>query len=347
MKALIIIPGMYKYLPYITLYTNMFKKNNVKYRILQWDRMYETIEIKDDIFRCGYAYSNNPFNRIISYCRYIKWVKRETIKYNPDLIIVATIAPAILLLPILNKWKYKFILDIRDYSPLIKIFMPFICRCIKLSKYTLISSKGFTKWLPPYNYLPIYNIGTITFPQIKKIDLSNITISTIGFLRDFEENKKIIDAFGNKNDIILKFHGNGIVLDRLILYTNKKCYRNVIFTGFYDKKHEADLYKDSDIINIFMPEGLAGSTLISNRFINSVSNIRPMIVTKGSYQAELVKEYKLGVIVSSSEDIYKETMKYLRSFKYEEFKQNCQNYLNKILDEHNDTINKIEKILEQ
>ena len=52
-----------------------------------------------------------------------------------------------------------------------------------------------------------------------------------------------------------------------------------------------------------------------------------MIVSSGGIQAEYVKEYDLGIIVSSEDDIYSKTMIYARSFDPIQFQKNCDRFL--------------------
>ena len=345
MKAIIVTPGLTKFLPYICLYQDLFKRNNVEYRILQWNRMNVPANDNQDVYSCGYAYSKSFFKRTISYFHYIKWVRNAIKVDKPDLIVIATIAPAVCLLPMLYRWKYKYILDIRDYSPLIRLCRGLVSLCIKWSKYTLISSKGFIKWLPNYTYLPVYNFGIQTLPTVKKHDRNNISIATIGFLRDFNENALIIDAFGNKKGVDLFFHGNGLVLNELTTYAKDKGYENIFFTGTYDKEFEPNLYSKADIINILMPSSVAGASLMSNRFVNAVMYQRPVIVTKGSYQAELVEDYALGVSVSIDDDIYEQVTSYFKTYDSIKFSSGCRRFYELIVREHQLTISKLESLM--
>lgn len=347
MKAIIIVPGLSKYLPYISIYEKIFSENKVDYKILQWDRLSLTTEENPEVFKNGYGYSDNPLKRLWSYHYYLKWIKRKIRAEAPDIIIIATLAPAVFLNRFLNSWRGRYILDIRDYSPIVKFLKPVVKKVIENSGMSLISSKGFLSWLPKHKYYPIYNFGIDSEIEFKCIDTNNIHVATIGFIRDYEENVRIIDAIGNKKGVRMSFHGNGIALNSLIDYTDKKKYKNIVFTGPYTKDIEPDLYADADIINILMPSGKEGSTLLSNRFMNAATFRRPMILTSGSYQSELAKQYQIGLSINYDSDILVEIREYIKNFNYTLFCENCKRFVEEAKQEHNDTIDKLRLILSE
>lgn len=341
MKALVILPGLCKYLPYVSLYKEIFQNTGTEYKILQWDRVGEEVTLDSTVFKDSYSFSNSLFKRGIAYVHFIRWVKTELKNYKPDFFVVATIAPSICLVSTLLKYRENYIIDIRDYSPLVKLCKPLLTVAIRNSKATVISSKGFLRWLPDLEYVPVYNVGLSATPISSQIKNNVIRVSTIGFHRDYEANRWMIDALGNLDGYELYFHGEGIVLKELVDYVKTRDYSNVYFTGNYEKVTENQLYAESDIINILMPSNEGGKTLLSNRFINAISNYKPVIVIDDSYQAELVREYKLGLIINSRDDLKDRIAKYLCSLNQEEFVISCNNFINKIRKDHKDAIDQI------
>ena len=115
--------------------------------------------------------------------------------------------------------------------------------------------------------------------------------------------------------------------DLLKKYEVKKIYNNVKFTGYYPKKEEFSIVDGCDFMNIILPDDTLSRYLISNRFYLSLLRRKPMIVSSGGIQAEYVKEYDLGIIISSEDDIYSKIMIYARSFDPIQFQKNCDRFL--------------------
>ena len=84
------------------------------------------------------------------------------------------------------------------------------------------------------------------------INNKDINVLTIGGIRDYEQNAAIIEALGNQDDFLVSFVGRGIDAPRLEEFAKNGNYRNVIFSGYYDKKDEASIIQRSTIMNIFI-----------------------------------------------------------------------------------------------
>ena len=152
----------------------------------------------------------------------------------------------------------------------------------------------------------------------RDIDVENVKVLTIGQLRNFITNKMLMDHLGNKSRITIQFSGMGIAYDLLKKYEVKKMYNNVKFTGYYPKKEEFSIVDGCDFMNIILPDDTLSRSLLRRK---------PMIVSSGGIQAEYVKEYDLGIIVSSEDDIYSKIMIYARSFDPIQFQKNCDRFL--------------------
>lgn len=82
------------------------------------------------------------------------------------------------------------------------------------SKFTVISSPGYKKWLPRnYEYIIGHNLRRklLNIPMIIPCFFSNkvIKILTIGQIRNFSPNASLVEAVGNKSNILLEFVGYG------------------------------------------------------------------------------------------------------------------------------------------
>lgn len=340
MKIGIVISGNSFKSPYLTYYINFLDKQKIEYDIICWNR-----RMIDESGNLSYNVSQNEvkgyFNRFYSYLGYKKFVIDCLDKNKYDRIIISTIAIAVLLYPYLKKYyRKKYLFDIRDYSLILK-FTPFILKkIIDDSSATVISSAGFLHWLPKSKkYFITHNFPLeLTNENSKPLFKENfilqnkefLEITTIGSLRDFEANKLMVDSFKNSNQFILNIIGTGPAYDPLKEYVIDNKISNVAFYGFYQKKDEGDLLKNSVFLNNFTNLDLNSRTLMTNRFYLSAVFKIPMIVREGTYQAELCKKYSLGCILNAERNFEYQLKTYMELFNRENFINGCDRFLNEV-----------------
>ena len=104
--------------------------------------------------------------------------------------------------------------------------------------------------------------------------------------------------------------------------------------GFYKKEDEAAIVEDCDLVNIFFPDDALHSPIMSNRFYLALVHKKPVIVTEGSVQAALVKEYGLGVVTGDCVTLDKDIKCFLSAFDYALFCKKCNELLSLFVDEH-------------
>lgn len=330
MKVALILPSNIEYLPYVQCYIDILASQNIAYDIVGWNREkqidygkpnYHCYNRKSDVLRPAYK-------KLVDYYLFSRFVIKRLKSVRYDFVIVYTIANAIFLSNYLKKhFKERFIFDIRDYSPTMKFFQSIVSDLVKCSAINCTSSKGFYSWLPDGKYIISHNVRSYLLNktyQIVPIDRNNVRILTIGTLRDFNTNARLLHDFGNKRDFSLIFAGNGYSKVPLEEYAYKNSIKNVCFTGSYDKEDEPQIVSDSDFVNIVLPLDLIGTYLMSNRFYLSIVHRKPMIVNAGSFQAKYVKKYNLGVIVEPDEDIYKKIVDFIASFDPVNFNDGCE-----------------------
>ncbi len=337
MKIAIIITGNAFKAPYLSYYFNFLDEHKVDYDVICWNR-----RSIDEPRTIAYNVSQNEergyFRRFYSYLGYKKFVIDCLNRNSYDKIIISTIAIAILLYPYLNKhYRKKYIFDIRDYSLILKLTWFILKKLIQNSSVTVISSPGFKQWLPKsseysvaHNFpfrLSSGNVEFLSEEQRLNTNTKSLEITTIGSLRDFEANKLMVDSFKNSNQFILNFIGAGPAYGPLKEYVLDNKVSNASFFGFYNKKDEADLLKNSMFVNNFTNTDLNGRTLLTNRFYLSVVLGIPMIVRFGTYQAELCAGYNLGCILNPELAMPEQLLEYINSFNYEIYHQSRLSFL--------------------
>lgn len=350
MRIAIIVPSNVENAPYIKYYTNIFDTmNNIEYVYITWNRykMSENIN-KHYVFDKGSNVNLPKLKKYYHYKLFSNYVKQILEKERFDFIIVFTIQAALFLSKYLVKnYRNKFIFDIRDYSPLYYMFKKEVEKIIKYSAATTISSLGFQQWLPSgYNYLlghntekELINEALIKVSGEKNDFNNNVSILTIGQLRDFSENSRLILSLRNSMIFSLYFVGDGRASH--LLRNISQDIRNVFFLGRYLKEDESNIVDKYDLINILLPITLADTTLMSNRFYLSLIHRKPMIVNYESIQANYVSKYNVGLVIKKNDDIPEKVTEYLNAFDVKKYSIGCR----KLLEEIKCDINKFEETI--
>ena len=328
----IIVPGLLNYAPYIKSYTDLFDDLNMKYTFICWNRNNDKLNDYDNVVVFNKtSYESDSFvKKIYGYFLFSLFVKKH-LKYNKyEFLTVHTIACAIFIKSILKQKKY--ILDIRDFSPLVPFFSNSLLFLVQNSLATMISSNAYKKWLPKnHQYILSHNIRK-TDLDINKFDScmiqsnNKIEVLTIGQIRDFSSNSKLIKCLRNSEYFNLKFIGDGTELINLKKYSID--INNIEFSGRYNKKDESRLVIKSDVINILLPNTPEAMTQMTNRFYLGLIFRKPMMVNKDSIQAYYVEKFNLGLTISYYDNIHNELLGYFKNFNSKEFEKGCTKVLN-------------------
>lgn len=333
MKIALICPSNKMYMPYLRNYQSILDDTNVKYEILNWDRF--SIEETEGVYR---DFKTGHRRNFYDYYKFSRHIVKKLEKGKYDRVIIFGIQLVFFLGKYLRKhFPNKYIFDIRDYNKVIKLFN--IASSIENSYTTVLSSPGFTMWLPNSSRYTINhntNIGRVDSDNTVGNDLSNIKISYIGSIRDYEINSRFIKAIDNSKKISIVYNGDGVDLNRLKEYVKEESIDNVFFTGRYSKDEEKDLYFSADLVNVLVPnDDINSRTLLPNRLYNSIINKKPVLAYKGTYLSEIVEEYKLGLIVDNFENLEASIVEYLENVKNSDFINNCSIFMDKVLDDNN------------
>ena len=342
MKAAIIILGNQWVCPYVNTYRRIFDKLGCSYDVILWDR--DGSDVSAPIrYSSGNADLDNPIVKTFHYVRYADFIKKTISENGYDRLVVSGPHLAILLSGVLrNRYKGRYVIDYRDISVEQRLLLRGVySKVLESSFCNVISSPGFKKHLPrKYDYLVSHNfdhnaaINALNgdFPLWKAG--SAINVLTIGYIRNYDSNVRIIQALGGDEGYRLKFVGRGEAAPSLESYVRANGLDNVEFSGFYEKKDEAMIVGACDFINIFFPNDVVHSAIMSNRFYLALIHKKPVIVTEGSVQAAFVKEYGLGVVTDGGEGLSNEIGRYLSTFDYAGFCSKCNELLAVFVKEH-------------
>lgn len=321
MKVSLILPAEIQMAPYVQYYVSLLDNSGIDYDLVIWNRYGKKSEKRGHVkeFDKVSPEKLNAFSKLLHYWKFVSFAKRQIKKENYDLLIIHTIIPAVLMQRfLLRKYRNKYIFDIRDMCAQYKIMKYFLPPLLNNSSMNVISSPGFKSWLPEGKYVISHNIGHGWEHKCdKEIHVqfnSCLNILTIGSIRHYDINKLLIDLFANREDFKLTFSGRGESACLLHEYCIKREILNVFFTGEYSKNDEDDIVAKADFVNILLPDENLSQQAIANRFYLAILNCKPIIVNEESVQATYVEKYRLGVIVSKSDDWIDKILDYRRYF---------------------------------
>lgn len=333
MKLALICPSNKMYMPYIRKYEEVLKQTDITYDCINWDRFH----IEEDN-QMTYKDSKIGHQRnIIDYLRFRKFVINLLNNSGYDKVIVFGVQLSFILSKyLIDKYKLKYLIDIRDYNKLLNIFT--IKKTVSQSYFTAISSPGFTEWLPVSNkYVISHNTKTSYLHEYNEKDIvkSSIILSYIGSIRDSSVNIALIEDVCNSDTIHLEYHGEGDANKELSNFIVKNKIKNVNLTGRYSNEKEEEYYKLSNMINILIHNNdINSKTLLTNRLYQAVIYGRPILTNEGSFQATIIKKYNLGLVINKIENVEKKIIEYLNEFNSEEYNLGRKLFFEKVLQEN-------------
>lgn len=335
MKIALICPSNMLYMPYVDNYEVILKANEINYTIVNWDRF--SIEKESEfIYRDKkIGHQRNYFD----YYKYYRFVLKILKNNRFDKVIVFGLQMAYFLNKYLIKnYKGNYIIDIRDYNKIIKIFNP--AKIIKNSAVTVISSPGYKQWLPESKkYMVNHNIQLIDLNELHEPHIINktskINISFIGAIRDMKINIDLINSLANNDYIDLYYHGEGDINKKLLQHLLNNNINNVKFTGRYVREDEENLYMQSDFINILRyNDSINNYTALPNRLYKSAFYGKPVIAFEETYLANITKEHNLGLVLKSLENIKEDIESYLANFNIKEYDKGREAFIEKVIEEN-------------
>lgn len=326
--------------PYIKIYVEILKSCGIEYKIILWDRAgCEEQGESLAVYKHRSDIKSGHLRKIIDFYGYVSFVKQYVISEDYDRLIVFGIPLSVYIASFLGKkYPYKYIFDIRDYSPVYPYFKGLCGEVIGKSFMTIISSNGFLRWLPDvpkYQMCHNYNDPESDVVYDDNKNSEKIIIATIGSIRDYDVNKEVINVFSNDKRFLLRFIGEGPAVKRLSIYVIKNGINNVEFYGKYDKKDEQLLLRGSSILNGMTGMDINGRTLITNRLYLSLISSLPIMVTEGTYQAECVIKYNIGIVLRNDESMKERVFVYMRNLDRKMYQNNLMRYKNHIFQDQN------------
>ena len=347
MKVLIVAFHPRTMTPYSRLYEESVIESGNEYDIVFWDRFrngaLEKVGNEYIIHRIC-TLGGNKLKKIPAFFAFRKAVKKIIEDGKYDRIVILNTMPGILLSDILiEKYKNRFILDIRDYTyEKYDFYRNRVNLLIDNSFFSTISSPAFCQFLKRERSDRLLLNHNIT-NESKRVGscrdlkfLREWNIGFVGAVRHEKENENILDEFRNDKRFKFSYYGvfnNGCRLDS---YCQKHNVENVRFYGAFDNTDKPNIYESIDIINsVYESQTFGEGYSVPNRLYDAILFKKPMIVFEDTYIAQIVQKYKLGLVVKKYGHVKNELLQYVSNFDKEEFNQICEGLLCKVDQDQN------------
>lgn len=340
MRVCFISYDEYINIPYIKNYEELLKKKKIEYDVILWDRRNVIKEREKNHFWFRCHVSRSKLSKFVPFLKWRRFVLSVLKKERYDALIILTSIPGVLMYSYLKRHRIHYLFDIRDYTlEYIPVYRKIINQLVQKSMLTCFSSEGFREWLLPSKKLClVHNITNIKDEfkgQKIVLQLKQLVIGFVGGIRYEKENCKIVEAFKEYPNIILKYIGklhSGIQLPE---YCKKHRIVNVEFEPEYRNEEKPEIYKKIDIINaVYGDVTPVVKTALPNKLYDCILFKKPIMVSKHTYLASVVEQYHLGFAVDINRDnLYDELKEYVEHFDEQVFLEGCQKWLEKVLKE--------------
>lgn len=307
MKVCIVAFAERNIIPYIEIYENILGEYKIEYDCVFWDRYNDLpTEKKENEYTIHIKCmpGANKLGKIIPMYKYKKIVESIINKHNYTHLIILTTLPGVLISKVLlNKYRDKYILDIRDYTyEKYNFYKNIVDRLVEESYFTAISSKGFLKFLKnSKKIVTCHNIGMDFKEEKLAQDLKSkkkIIIGFVGGVRYYKENCALIDALTNNPKYELLYVGRPNSDCDLRSYCINKNIKNVFFEGEFKNSDKPKIYEKVDIINaIYGYNSLEVTTALPNRLYDGLLFKKPILASKGTYLGDLVAKNNIGCVL--------------------------------------------------
>ena len=337
MRYLIVTYDDYFNIPYIKFYEEFLKKHDHTYDIVLWNRSGHDIDLPNAYVYKGKDRSSRV-GKLMPFFGWRRFVLRVLKKQAYDRLIILTTLPAVLLADkLLGEYKNRFWFDIRDFTyENIGFYKELVAKLVNAAAAVSISSPAFRSFLPDSDKIYLtHNISNQNAAETGctlSPSQSPITIGFVGGIQFFEQNKLLLQQFANDPRFCLKYVGKQHLGCDLESFCQKNNISNAEFHPAFSNEQKPAIYRQIQLINcIYGNHNQVVRLLLPNRLYDCVLFKKPILVSKGTYLAEIVAQYHLGLAVDvETEDAVQAVCSYLEAFDRNAFEHGCRQFLEKV-----------------
>lgn len=334
----IIFPGNIYTTPYLKRYVEIIEQLGIPYDIIYWNGagISETSSATNRIcLEYPLKSTSSSLKKMWGYIKYMSMAGAAIWREKYDKIIVLTSVPAVCMYGILNaKYRNKYIIDIRDYyKEYMRIYYMLEKKAIEHSALTMISSEGFKKFLPTYNYVITHNIQWLdsetiqSFRNESKKDKKCINLSYIGSMRFPQQDRMVMDYFANDDRFHINFFGKGYGIHKA--YCIQQQIDNVSIIDWFPPERTIELYRQTDIVlNLYGNGTPLLDYALSNKLYYAAQLGKPILVCPRTYMEQVSMANHFGFVFNpEDEDLKDKLYEYYQNMNWKAFYENCDAYL--------------------
>lgn len=344
MRALLALSDNIYLTPYLNFYTELLEKAGYQFTVFYWDKNQNEEPKSATYIRFRYE-AKGKTKKILGYLKYRKNLLNVINNGTFDLIIpLHSVVYICLYRLLLNKYRSRFVFDIRDYSyERFFLFRKIERDLANGSQINIISSKGYVNFLPKAEYHVVHNIPRVDCSKYIQTEnrKGKLNLSFIGLIRFMDQNKKIISFFQGDDRFNLSFIGTNA--EQLREYCDQIGAKNVTLIGTFDSSKTLDYYNNADaILNLYGNHTPLLDYALSNKLYFSASTYKPILVCEDTYMEKIAKEYKIGFTLRMIDPKEKDALySYLVNLDRTDFIRNCDKFMEMAVQEDRATRNEL------
>jgi len=187
---------------------------------------------------------------------------------------------------------YAHMVQIKLILPFEKLFMSNANKIIAVSTPV----RKYLRWLGGEDITIVQNCKPIMEKKYNPPKTKDFTFSYFGVLTEDRLYPDIVEYLGDFKKTKLVIGGYGLQTEKVKEIS--KHFENIDFKGYVTEQEVFKHTLESDIVlSLFDPSNLNSRGGMPNKFFECLVLGRPMIVTKGTHIAELVKKHSIGFVV--------------------------------------------------
>lgn len=348
MKVLLVSADNLYLTPYIQTYLTTLQSEKIDYEVVFWDKNNNELPT-DPAFQQFRVKNNSIVSKILGYLKFKRKVQNIIRKDRISFIIcLHPICNFLLFFILVKKFRNNYIFDVRDFSyEKIRLVRRMEKQLTKYSAINVVSSDGYKSFLPKAEYSITHNIPKIKSKKILSIKYTTlpIKISYIGLIRFMDQNKKIIDFFGNDNRFQLQFIGTNA--GKLQEYCKQNNINNVTLIDTFPEKNTLHYFEKADmILNLYGNHTPLLDYALSNKLYYAAILKKPILVCPDTYMESVSHQYGFGFTLrmEDKQELDKLYQYYLH-LNQTELQNNCDRFMSIVIKQQQEYITDVKAAL--
>ena len=335
----VIAPANLKYVPYIQNYLNILKTTGVRVHVLSWDKQ-DLSEPEADLAWHHTVLDSQRLKMLLGHSRFAGKCRSYIRRHKITKLIILTAAPAFFLgVGFLKKYSGRYLLDIRDDSPLVRRFPKTFARICSMAAQVVSSSPKFNEWIPVETLLchnvDVSQVKTRLNDMPKQQCGNPISLVFAGMLNEGKINLEMLRHMGSDPRFLFAFFGSECPgKDAIRQFAREQNMENILFRGTYNKDEIYDIYREhADLVNIIRAKNTVNRNALPNKLYDAVLAGVPVVVFgHNEAVAAYVRQYSLGLVLEENMVTLADTIaEHMAAFNYHDYYHGRLAFLNQVL----------------